>query len=151
MTAPWYMLPDADPDRPMTPDEAAEWLRLRELGYSDGAGTLRRWAADGTIGKLKIGDKVAFTLRLLRFILSGNMVEELQTGRPINDGNSSIKWVLGGALVRERQAKNLDIRSRGKRSRSRGAAAVAATAQSRNFRDDTPIPFPELPNGTGDF
>lgn len=140
----WYMMADADPDRPMTPAQAAEWLQVEES-------TLRRWASDGGIPKAKLGAEVCFTLRLLRAWLAGTMVQGSHSGRIVDDGTAGAQWVLDGQVVRGGATQNVDVRVRGKRARSRGAAAVAATAQSRNFRDDTPIPFPELPNGTGDF
>lgn len=57
---------DTDPDRPMTPAAAAMWLNLAELGYEDPERTIRDWAARGKIQSVKVGNRVAFTLRALR-------------------------------------------------------------------------------------
>lgn len=55
-----------DPDKPMTPAQAAAWLGLADLGYPDPEKTLREWASRRQIQSVKIGNRVAFTLRALR-------------------------------------------------------------------------------------
>lgn len=62
----WWMDPGADEDRPLMIEEAGEWLRLQDLGYPDPCATLREWVARGRIDKGKLGNKIIFTLAILR-------------------------------------------------------------------------------------
>lgn len=55
-----------DPDKPMTPAQAAEWLGLANMGYPQPEKTIREWASRRQIQSVKIGNRVAFTLRALR-------------------------------------------------------------------------------------
>lgn len=70
----WWMLPDADPKRPMTPEQAARFLQLAEQGYPNPARTLLRWVRDGQIQGIHVGKKVAFTLEVLRAYTTRELV-----------------------------------------------------------------------------
>jgi len=56
----------ADQDKPMTPAAAAAWLGLADLGYPNPEKTIREWASRRQIQSVRIGNRVAFTLRALR-------------------------------------------------------------------------------------
>ena len=61
--------PDTSPlddVRPMTPAEAAEWLRLADLGIADPERCVLYLRETGQITKRKIAGKPAFILRDLR-------------------------------------------------------------------------------------
>jgi excisionase family DNA binding protein len=65
---------EMDADRPMTPAEAAEWLKLPALGYD--VDTLLRWAREGKIESIHIGNRVAFLReQLVRFVRTGLPLE----------------------------------------------------------------------------
>lgn len=100
---PWYLLPDADQDRPLTPAEAAIWLRMVELGYPDPLETIERWAADSAIPKIKLGRRVAFSLRLLRAWLQSSTVPAKETTAEIQQREyvANRRGVKRNALVRE--------------------------------------------------
>lgn len=62
--------PQFDPEQPYTPEEAAAWLKLPQLGYD--VDTLLRWVREGTIECIHIGHKVAFKHRqLVKFTEEG--------------------------------------------------------------------------------
>jgi predicted site-specific integrase-resolvase len=74
---------DFDPDQPLSPEEAADWLKLPALGYD--VATLLRWAKDGEIECIHIGKKVAFLREhLVRFVRRGTAPEPLQRLRKCN-------------------------------------------------------------------
>lgn len=61
---------DKDHDQPMTPEEAAAWLKLDKLGYD--VETLKRWAKENLIESIHIGHRVAFLREhLVRFVRKG--------------------------------------------------------------------------------
>jgi hypothetical protein len=68
------MLPGADEDRPMTFDEAAEYLRLSQFGYADPIRTLELWIRESRIQCIHVGRNPAFNLRLLRQYASKDFV-----------------------------------------------------------------------------
>lgn len=62
----WWELPGADPDRPMSPAQAAAFLCMQPPRYPDPVKTILRWSMDGKIKHIHVGKQVCFTLRILR-------------------------------------------------------------------------------------
>jgi hypothetical protein len=61
---------EVDAEQPMTPDEAAAWLKLEKIGYN--VATLERWAKDGAIEHITIGKRRMFLREhLVRFVRKG--------------------------------------------------------------------------------
>ena len=61
---------ETDYDRPMTPEQASEWLQLEKFGYK--TDTLFHWVEEGRLGHIKIGHKVAFLREhLVEFVRRG--------------------------------------------------------------------------------
>ena len=74
---------DGDPLRPMTPAQAADWLRLREFGYENPEQTLLEWVRLKKIECCHVGRKPAFTLENLRQYMSRELPRRgtLRAGR----------------------------------------------------------------------
>lgn len=62
----WWEHPNADPQRPMLPAQAVAFLQMGPPRYPDPVKTILRWARDGDIKKIHIGNQVYFTLGILR-------------------------------------------------------------------------------------
>ena len=62
-----------DPLRPMTPAQAAEWLRLREFGYQNPEQTILEWVRLNKIECSHVGRRPAFTLENLRNYMAREM------------------------------------------------------------------------------
>lgn len=61
---------EIDREQPMTPEEAAEWLRLDKFGYD--VDLLRQWARENRIESIRIGHRLAFLRKhLVRFLDRG--------------------------------------------------------------------------------
>jgi len=67
------MSQDNDPLRPMTPAQAADWLRLREFGYGNPEQTILEWVRLKKIECAHVGRKPAFTLEHLRNYMAREM------------------------------------------------------------------------------
>ena len=70
------MSQDNDPLRPMTPAQAADWLRLQEFGYGNPEQTILEWVRLKKIECTHVGRKPAFTLELLRNYMAREMAPQ---------------------------------------------------------------------------
>ena len=66
------MIDDED-TQVMTPEEAAAWLKLKDLGHENPIGTLLRLREDGKIARRLVAGRVAFTLADLRAYVRGTV------------------------------------------------------------------------------
>lgn len=62
-------------DQPMTPKEAAEWLKLGKRGKSDGADRVKRLAKEGQIAKVYVAGELRFMKKHLIEYLDRSTME----------------------------------------------------------------------------
>ena len=125
----WWMAPDADEDRPLTVEQAAEWLQLTQQGYDSPCATLRDWAARGRIDKAKLGNRVVFTLRILRTHVRGSAGGDAGAKEAQPTQAPKLERVLDVPLPgRKRKASHADVRTFRQGAASGGSDGDAAGA-----------------------